>query len=152
MCLYVASDQGYRIYNTWVGDVTRVMLLEQVLKVIKEGGLMANAEMVGQQLLDGLKALQVRVCVELALFEKFFGRTRKGLLEGMRLWRENHLPQYVKVMREVEFNTDNCKCFRSSLSWQIFSELSLNDNDITFGSFSILVYRLDVKILRAVQI
>ncbi|RUS77804.1 hypothetical protein EGW08_014443, partial [Elysia chlorotica] len=51
--------EGYRIYNTWVGDPVRLILLEQVLKTIQDGGLLANAEHVGQHLLDGLKALQV---------------------------------------------------------------------------------------------
>ncbi|GFN78506.1 4-aminobutyrate aminotransferase, mitochondrial [Plakobranchus ocellatus] len=50
--------EGYRIYNTWVGDPVRLVLLEYVLKEIKEKDLAANAEIVGQQLLNGLKALQ----------------------------------------------------------------------------------------------
>ncbi|KAK3768506.1 hypothetical protein RRG08_060868 [Elysia crispata] len=51
--------EGYRIYNTWIGDPMRLILFEHVLKEIKDGGLIANAEQVGQQLQDGLKALQI---------------------------------------------------------------------------------------------
>ncbi|GFS25677.1 4-aminobutyrate aminotransferase [Elysia marginata] len=50
--------EGYRIFNTWTGDPSRLVLLEQVIKEVKEEGLMANATLVGRYMLDGLRMLQ----------------------------------------------------------------------------------------------
>lgn len=50
--------EGYRIYNTWVGDPLRLVMLEQVLLEINEADLMSNAEVVGRHLLNGMKTLQ----------------------------------------------------------------------------------------------
>lgn len=54
----VRPTEGYRIFNTWTGDPIRLVLLEQVIKEVREEGLMANAALVGRYMLDGLKMLQ----------------------------------------------------------------------------------------------
>jgi len=48
----------YRVYNTWMGDPTKLILLKAVLKVIEEEDLIASTEKTGQFLLNGLYDLQ----------------------------------------------------------------------------------------------
>lgn len=50
--------EGYRIYNTWMGDPSKLILLEEVLHVIREDNLIANVQDVGQYLMQGLLELQ----------------------------------------------------------------------------------------------
>jgi len=51
--------QGYRIFNTWVGDPGKVALLEAVVKVIQKEGLLDQVVITGSHLLHGLENLQV---------------------------------------------------------------------------------------------
>jgi len=48
--------QGYRIFNTWMGDMTKVLLFKAVLQTIKEEGLIEQSRQVGQQLTAILEA------------------------------------------------------------------------------------------------
>nr|KAG5704177.1 hypothetical protein BaRGS_009707 [Batillaria attramentaria] len=50
--------EGYRIYNTWMGDPSKMLLLEQVLRVVREDHLVDGARDTGRLLLQGLKDLQ----------------------------------------------------------------------------------------------
>ncbi|KAH9519756.1 hypothetical protein Btru_070833 [Bulinus truncatus] len=50
--------EAYRIYNTWIGDPSKLVLLEKVVEEIKENRLIDNAAKVGQALLNGLLELQ----------------------------------------------------------------------------------------------
>ena len=52
--------QGFRIFNTWMGDPSKVLLLEETIKVIKSQNLIQNVRDVGKVLRDGLHELQVR--------------------------------------------------------------------------------------------
>ena len=51
--------QGYRIYNTWMGDPSKIVLLEEVLRVIHRENLVEAASDTGSYLLQGLLQLQV---------------------------------------------------------------------------------------------
>ncbi|KAG1682967.1 4-aminobutyrate aminotransferase, mitochondrial [Nymphon striatum] len=51
-------DQAYRIYNTWMGDPIRLMILQESVKVIKSDGLLEVVKDSGKKLLSGLRALQ----------------------------------------------------------------------------------------------
>ena len=51
-------DQGYRIYNTWVGDPSKLLLLEAVICTIKEQNLLEFVTTSGDRLMRGLAALQ----------------------------------------------------------------------------------------------
>merc|ERR1712151_1315354 len=42
--------QGYRIFNTWMGDATKLLLFKEVLGVIEKEGLQERVNAVGQQL------------------------------------------------------------------------------------------------------
>ncbi|KAK0051107.1 4-aminobutyrate aminotransferase mitochondrial [Biomphalaria pfeifferi] len=50
--------EAYRIYNTWIGDPSKLVLLEHVVQEIKQKKLVANAALVGQVLLNGFLELQ----------------------------------------------------------------------------------------------
>ncbi|CAB3242147.1 unnamed protein product [Arctia plantaginis] len=49
---------AYRVFNTWMGDPSKLILLEQVLKVIKQNNLIENANKTGQVLKNGLLKLE----------------------------------------------------------------------------------------------
>lgn len=49
---------GYRIYNTWVGDPSKLILLDEVLSEVRQNNVLNNVQEVGKILMDGLKDLQ----------------------------------------------------------------------------------------------
>lgn len=51
--------QPYRIFNTWLGDPAKNLLLAEVINVIKREDLLNNAAHAGKALLTGLLDLQV---------------------------------------------------------------------------------------------
>uniref|UniRef100_A0A0N4Z3W0 (S)-3-amino-2-methylpropionate transaminase n=1 Tax=Parastrongyloides trichosuri TaxID=131310 RepID=A0A0N4Z3W0_PARTI len=51
-------NEGYRIFNTWMGDPTKLVVLEKVVKVIKEQGLVKQAKDVGDFLKSGIANIQ----------------------------------------------------------------------------------------------
>uniref|UniRef100_A0A4W3IBG4 4-aminobutyrate aminotransferase, mitochondrial n=1 Tax=Callorhinchus milii TaxID=7868 RepID=A0A4W3IBG4_CALMI len=51
---------GYRIFNTWLGDPSKNLLLSEVLKVIRAENLIDNVNRSGKILLNGLLDLQAR--------------------------------------------------------------------------------------------
>lgn len=50
--------EAYRVFNTWLGDPSKMVLLEAVINVIKEQNLVKNMEDTGDHLLQGMKSLQ----------------------------------------------------------------------------------------------
>lgn len=50
--------QPYRILNTWVGDPSKLLLLEAALNTIRKDNLLENTRITGDILLNGLKDLQ----------------------------------------------------------------------------------------------
>lgn len=46
--------QAYRVFNTWMGDPGKLLILEQILKVIQRDNLLANVDKVGKKLKSGL--------------------------------------------------------------------------------------------------
>lgn len=53
-----APDMGSRVFNTWMGDPTKLLLLEAVVETIKKDNLKAVVNEAGDTLLKGLKELQ----------------------------------------------------------------------------------------------
>jgi len=51
-------NEPYRIFNTWMGDPGKVLLLEEVVKVIQEEKLLANVDVAGKVLKNGLLSLE----------------------------------------------------------------------------------------------
>lgn len=52
--------EGYRIFNTWMGEPSKVLLLEKVVQVIKRDQLLENARITGEILQTGLRQLTDR--------------------------------------------------------------------------------------------
>ncbi|KAK3599279.1 hypothetical protein CHS0354_028634 [Potamilus streckersoni] len=50
--------EPFRIFNTWVGDPTKIILLGEVVKVIKEENLLDNVQKTGEYMMKGLKQLE----------------------------------------------------------------------------------------------
>ncbi|CAG5115352.1 unnamed protein product, partial [Candidula unifasciata] len=57
---HLRPTEGYRIFNTWVGDPSKVVMLKEVINVIKEDGLLARTEDTGKYLLKALLDAQTR--------------------------------------------------------------------------------------------
>jgi len=51
-----------RIFNTWMGDQSKLVLLKEVVKTIREEGLLQRVKETGQVLLCGLENIQVITC------------------------------------------------------------------------------------------
>lgn len=51
--------QTYRIFNTWMGDPSRLMLADVILNEIDDKDLIKSTREAGETLLAGLKSLQV---------------------------------------------------------------------------------------------
>ena len=57
-------DKPYRIFNTWLGDPSKLLVASAVVKVIQRDNLLQMTRKAGEVLLAGLKELQVHVrCV-----------------------------------------------------------------------------------------
>ncbi|XP_013784435.1 4-aminobutyrate aminotransferase, mitochondrial-like [Limulus polyphemus] len=50
--------EAYRIYNTWLGDPAKLILLKEVIKVVKKEDLLTNIATAGSQLLKGLQQFE----------------------------------------------------------------------------------------------
>lgn len=51
-------DQAFRIFNTWLGDPGKLVLLEAVIKTIKNEGLLEQINKSGEYLVQGMKKIQ----------------------------------------------------------------------------------------------
>ncbi|XP_077980358.1 4-aminobutyrate aminotransferase, mitochondrial-like [Glandiceps talaboti] len=54
----LAVDEGYRIFNTWMGDPGKVVMLEKVVETIQKQNLLQNSEETGNYLRERLVQLQ----------------------------------------------------------------------------------------------
>ncbi|XP_070581389.1 4-aminobutyrate aminotransferase, mitochondrial-like isoform X2 [Ptychodera flava] len=54
----LAVDTGFRIFNTWMGDPSKVILLEKVIETIQKDNLLQNTKDTGEYLLQNLKELE----------------------------------------------------------------------------------------------
>ena len=52
--LDLAPPQPFRVFNTWMGDPGKLLILEQILNVIKRDSLLDNVNKVGEKLKKGL--------------------------------------------------------------------------------------------------
>ncbi|XP_038065918.1 4-aminobutyrate aminotransferase, mitochondrial-like [Patiria miniata] len=55
-----AVDAPSRIFNTWMGDPPKLLMLGAIIKVIQEMDLVGQARESGQYMMDGIKDLQAR--------------------------------------------------------------------------------------------
>ncbi|OWF52736.1 4-aminobutyrate aminotransferase, mitochondrial-like [Mizuhopecten yessoensis] len=55
---HLRPEQGYRIFNTWLGDPSKLIFLEEVVNLIKEEGLLVQVQDTGSYLINGLYDMQ----------------------------------------------------------------------------------------------
>ncbi|XP_059612937.1 4-aminobutyrate aminotransferase, mitochondrial [Phlebotomus argentipes] len=55
---HMTPPQAYRVFNTWMGDPGKVLLLEQVANVIRRDGLLQQVQRVGAHLKSGLAEIE----------------------------------------------------------------------------------------------
>uniref|UniRef100_F6SUM0 4-aminobutyrate aminotransferase, mitochondrial n=1 Tax=Ciona intestinalis TaxID=7719 RepID=F6SUM0_CIOIN len=56
--LVLHNSQGYRIYNTWMGDPSKLLFLEKTIDIINSRDLVSAAETTGDYLIKSLKDLE----------------------------------------------------------------------------------------------
>jgi 4-aminobutyrate aminotransferase/(S)-3-amino-2-methylpropionate transaminase len=56
---FYRPDHSYRIFNTWMGEPSKIQVLKKVIDVIRRDNLLQNVQETGDILLKGLKDLQV---------------------------------------------------------------------------------------------
>lgn len=54
----MTPKESYRVFNTWMGDPGKVLILDSILKVINRDHLLKNVLKTGEKLKDGLKELE----------------------------------------------------------------------------------------------
>ncbi|CAH1793931.1 unnamed protein product [Owenia fusiformis] len=52
--------EGYRVFNTWMGDPSKVLFLEEMIEIMKDEDLLAEVTRAGNKLVDGLNEIQGR--------------------------------------------------------------------------------------------
>lgn len=55
------KSQPFRIFNTWMGDPNKLILLREVIKIIEQDQLVEKTHNVGKELMKGLMHLEVRL-------------------------------------------------------------------------------------------
>ena len=57
---HLRADVGFRIFNTWLGDTTKLLQLGEVLKVIREENLLESITDSGDAMLKGFSKLEAK--------------------------------------------------------------------------------------------
>ena len=53
-------DQAFRVFNTWLGDPSKLVLLEAVIKEIRDNNLLEGIAKTGDHLINGMRKLQAK--------------------------------------------------------------------------------------------
>lgn len=56
--LALRPPQAYRVFNTWMGDPGKLLVLEEILNTVRRESLLANVTKVGEHLRNGLLAAE----------------------------------------------------------------------------------------------
>lgn len=57
--LIFRPDQSYRIFNTWMGEPSKIQILNKILEIIKRDNVLENVQSTGSLMLKQLKEFQV---------------------------------------------------------------------------------------------
>ena len=83
--------QGYRVYNTWMGEPIKLIFLEKILQVVEQQQLIAKAAETGNYLTNQLMELE-------KMYPSILGSTRgKGMFIAFDIF-ENKREKLVKEM------------------------------------------------------
>lgn len=96
------ADQGYRIFNTWVGDPSKVVVLKEVIREIREQGLLAKVEAAGKKMQKVLEDAQRE-------FPQLLTRARgMGTLHSVDLPDAEARDRLIGLMREQGIHVGAC--------------------------------------------
>lgn len=56
--LHLRPPQPYRVFNTWMGDPAKLLLLQGVLEVVRRDSLLDMVQKTGEKLLTGLRSFE----------------------------------------------------------------------------------------------
>jgi 4-aminobutyrate aminotransferase/(S)-3-amino-2-methylpropionate transaminase len=97
--------QGYRIFNTWMGDPAKMLMLETVLREYKGGDLVAKAAATGEMLQAGVQALAVQ-------HTGLIGRVRgQGTFVAWTVVNTATRDAMVNALRQKGVHTGGCGAF-----------------------------------------
>ncbi|XP_033117776.1 4-aminobutyrate aminotransferase, mitochondrial-like isoform X2 [Anneissia japonica] len=113
-----SPDQGYRVFNTWMGDPSKMILLGAILNTIKEENLLENVKETGKILNDGLVQLQ-------EAYPHIFSKARgHGTFLAIDCTDANTATQISTLMKTQGVNVGLCGAkslrFRPALTFKPF--------------------------------
>ncbi|CAG2204744.1 ABAT [Mytilus edulis] len=127
--------EAQRIFNTWVGDPSKVVLLEAVVKVIKEQNLLARVNDTGKYLFGGLKGLQTQ-------YPYLLSRLR-----GLGCYGSIDMPSMEvrdKVISRLRAKGVNCGgCGEKSIRFRPTLTLEKRHVDIFLDRFNSVLHEVD---------
>jgi len=91
--------EGYRIFNTWMGDPSRVVLLEAMVNTIRQDGLLDNAKQIGEMLVGGMNQLVKEYPNQLDVARGF------GCFDCVDVHEAAHRDKLVSCLREKGIQT-----------------------------------------------
>uniref|UniRef100_A0A0B7ARR8 (S)-3-amino-2-methylpropionate transaminase n=1 Tax=Arion vulgaris TaxID=1028688 RepID=A0A0B7ARR8_9EUPU len=99
---HLRPTEGYRIFNTWIGDPSKVLMLKEVLNVIKEDNLLERTEQTGKYLLKALESAQSR-------YPKLVSRARGlGAIASVDFPDAKTRDKALNKMRELGVHLGTC--------------------------------------------
>ena len=111
----LSPKQGYRIFNTWVGDPGKVVLLDAVLKTVKKDNLLDNTLKSGECVWSSAVCLQS--------YKLFVYISGEVLMTGIKNLEKKY-PGLVHSTRGIgtfiAFDADTSARYKSSKKNQLF--------------------------------
>jgi len=99
---HLRPKQPYRIFNTWVGDPSKLLLLDAVIKTIKKDDLLNNTLATGDVLMSGLTDLESR-------FPQFLSNTRgRGTFCAVDADTTGRRDEIINRLRLLGVHTGGC--------------------------------------------
>lgn len=99
---HVRPQESYRIFNTWVGDPTKLLLVQEVLKVVNSEELLKNVTETGSYMMKGLKEIGRRYP------HSFFNIRGRGTFCAVDLPTEADRNKFVTAMHLKGVHCGGC--------------------------------------------
>ncbi|XP_059164787.1 4-aminobutyrate aminotransferase, mitochondrial-like [Physella acuta] len=99
---HLRPTEGYRIFNTWLGDPSKVVMLKEVLNVIRDEKLLDRTTETGKYFVDNLMAAQTK-------YPKLLSRARGlGAIAAVDLPDAVTRDKIIAKMRELGVHLGSC--------------------------------------------
>jgi len=104
---HMRPKEGYRIFNTWMGDPSKAMMLEAILDEYEDNQLIENTKITGDFLMSGLKKL-----VSKPEFRHLIGRVRgRGTFLAFTVNNTELRDELVYMLRQAGVQTGGCGAY-----------------------------------------